>query len=109
MLQVVGNLVESEGPLCSVGDACTILMANGESYTGEVVGFRGTVMLTMTLKLPRGVQYGDRIVAVGSRPSIRVGAECWGVSSMGRASRLITWAPTVHMLLCRWMRKRLSL
>ncbi|MGI4830245.1 MAG: FliI/YscN family ATPase, partial [Janthinobacterium lividum] len=75
---VVGNLVESEGPLCSVGDACTILMANGQTYTGEVVGFRGPVMLTMTLQLPRGVQYGDRIEAVGSRPSIRVGPEMLG-------------------------------
>ncbi|MGI4828524.1 MAG: FliI/YscN family ATPase, partial [Janthinobacterium lividum] len=78
VLQVVGNLVESEGPLCSVGDACTILMANGQTYTGEVVGFRGPVMLTMTLQLPRGVQYGDRIEAVGSRPSIRVGPEMLG-------------------------------
>lgn len=77
-MQVVGNLVESEGPLCSVGDACTIMMANGQNYTGEVVGFRGPVMLTMTLQLPRGVQYGDRIVAVGSRPSIRVGPELLG-------------------------------
>lgn len=78
VLQVVGNLVESEGPLCSVGDACTILTANGQSYTGEVVGFRGPVMLTMTLQLPRGIQFGDRIVAMGSRPSIRVGTEMLG-------------------------------
>ena len=78
VLQVIGNLVESEGPLCSVGDACTILTASGQSYTGEVVGFRGPVMLTMTLQLPRGVQFGDRIVAVGSRPSIRVGPEMLG-------------------------------
>ena len=78
VLQVVGNLVESEGPLCAVGDACTILLASGQSYMGEVVGFRGPVMLTMTLQLPRGVQYGDRIVALGSRPSIRVGPEMLG-------------------------------
>ena len=78
VLQVVGNLVESEGPLCSVGDACMVMTANGHSHTGEVVGFRGPVMLTMTLQLPRGIQYGDRIVAVGSRPSIRVGPELLG-------------------------------
>lgn len=78
VLQVVGNLVESEGPLCSVGDACTIITANGHRHAGEVVGFRGPVMLTMTLELPRGIQYGDRIVANGSRPSIRVGPELLG-------------------------------
>jgi flagellum-specific ATP synthase len=73
VLQVVGNLVESEGPFCSVGDACDIVTSEGRSYAGEVVGFRGPVMLTMTLELPRGIRYGDRIVATGTRPSIRVG------------------------------------
>ncbi len=78
VLQVVGNLIESEGPYCSVGDACKIVTADGTSYAGEVVGFRGPVMLSMTLQLPRGIRYGDRIVATGSRPSIRVGPELLG-------------------------------
>jgi len=78
VLQVVGNLVESEGPFCSVGDECEILTADGRNYTGEVVGFRGPVMLTMTLQLPRGIRYGDRILATGGRPSIRVGPELLG-------------------------------
>ena len=78
VLQVVGNLVESEGPFCSVGDACTIVTSDGSSYAGEVVGFRGPVMLTMTLQLPRGVRYGDKIVATGNRSSIRVGPELLG-------------------------------
>lgn len=73
VLQVVGNLVESEGPFCSVGDACEIITGEGVSYSGEVVGFRGPTMLTMTLRLPQGIRYGDRIVATGGRPSIRVG------------------------------------
>ena len=78
VLQVVGNLVESEGPFCSVGDACEILTGEGESYAGEVVGFRGPIMLTMTLRLPQGIRYGDRIVATGGRPSIRVGSGLLG-------------------------------
>ncbi len=78
VLQVVGNLVESEGPFCSVGDECEIVTADGVTYSGEVVGFRGPVMLTMTLQLPRGIRYGDRIVATGRRPSIRVGPELLG-------------------------------
>jgi flagellum-specific ATP synthase len=72
VVQVVGNLVESEGPYASVGDACDIYTSDGHVYAGEVVGFRGPLMLTMTLQLPRGVRYGDRIVATGTRPSIRV-------------------------------------
>jgi flagellum-specific ATP synthase len=78
VLQVVGNLVESEGPFCSVGDACDILTSDGQSYAGEVVGFRGNVMLTMTLQLPRGIKFGDRVIATGARPSIRVGPELLG-------------------------------
>ncbi|RXH57272.1 FliI/YscN family ATPase [Granulicella sibirica] len=78
VLQVVGNLVESEGPFCSVGDACEIISSDGTSYAGEVVGFRGATMLTMTLQLPQGIRYGDRIVASGGRPSIRVGPELLG-------------------------------
>jgi flagellum-specific ATP synthase len=78
VLQVVGNLVESEGPFCSVGDACEIVTSDGTSYIGEVVGFRGPVMLSMTLQLPRGIRYGDKIIATGARPSIRVGPELLG-------------------------------
>jgi flagellum-specific ATP synthase len=78
VLQVIGNLVESEGPFCSVGDACEIISSDGSVYEGEVIGFRGAVMLSMTLGLPRGIRYGDRIVAAGSRPTIRVGPELIG-------------------------------
>ncbi len=78
MLQVIGNLVESEGPFCSIGDECEIVSSEGKVYSGEVVGFRGPVMLTMTLQLPRGIRYGDPIVATGRRPSIRVGPELLG-------------------------------
>ena len=88
VLQVVGNLVESEGPFCAVGDACVIISAEGQSYTGEVVGFRGPVMLTMTLEPPRGVRYGDRIVASGGRPSLRVGPEMLGRVIDGTGSPL---------------------
>ena len=78
VLQVIGNLVESEGPFCSVGDGCEIQTRAGQSYAGEVVGFRGSTMLTMTLEIPRGIRFGDRIVSAGSRPSVRVGLELLG-------------------------------
>ena len=78
VLQVIGNLVESEGPFCSVGDSCEIITAAGQSYAGEVIGFRGSTLLTMTLQSPQGIRYGDQIVATGSRPSIRVGPEMLG-------------------------------
>jgi len=76
--QIVGNLLESCGPPCSLGECCEIQDANGNIYPGEVVGFRGTTVLTMPLEKPSGVRYGDRIVALGSRPSLPVSEELIG-------------------------------
>ncbi len=73
VLQVTGNLVESEGPAAALGEACDILGATGSSYTGEVIGFRGSTVLSMLAEDAVGIRYGDRIVAQGLRPSIRVG------------------------------------
>ncbi len=95
VLQVVGNLVESEGPFCSVGDGCDIVSADGTSYAGEVVGFRGPVMLTMTLQMPRGIRYGDRIVASGTRPSIRAGEALLGRVIDGNGDALDGLGPYV--------------
>jgi flagellum-specific ATP synthase len=71
--QVVGNLIESEGPFCFVGESCEIMGSGGRSYAGEIIGFRGSTMLSMAADHPQGIRYGDRIVTWGARPSIRVG------------------------------------
>jgi flagellum-specific ATP synthase len=71
--QVVGPLVESQGPFCSVGELCEITDAQGRVLRGEIVGFRGTTVLSMPLELPQGVRYGDRVSTWGEQPSIRVG------------------------------------
>ena len=71
--QVVGNLVESDGPFCFVGESCEIRDAGGHSYSGEIIGFRGSTMLSMTADPLRGVRFGDQIVTWGARPSVRVG------------------------------------
>ena len=71
--QVVGNLVESDGPSCFVGESCEITGDGGHSYDGEIIGFRGATMLSMAADPPRGIRFGDQIVTWGARPSIRVG------------------------------------
>jgi flagellum-specific ATP synthase len=71
--QVVGNLIESDGPFCFVGESCEIIGDGGRSYSGEIVGFRGSTMLSMAADQPQGVRFGDRIVTWGARPSVRVG------------------------------------
>src|SRR5208282_460107 len=71
--QLIGQLVESEGPFCSVGELCEVVDTNGTVFPGEIVGFRGTTVLSMPVTRPRGIRYGDRVVAWGARPLLRVG------------------------------------
>ncbi len=71
--QVIGPLVESDGPFCSVGERCEIIDSRGNSLPGEIVGFRDKTVLSMPLELPRGIRYGDRVTTRGERPTIRVG------------------------------------
>ena len=84
--QVVGNLIESEGPFCSIGECCEILSGKGTKYSAEVIGFRGSKMLSMALEPPQGIRFGDMVVARGMRPSIRVGEQLLGrvVDATGR-------------------------
>jgi flagellum-specific ATP synthase len=87
VVQAVGNVVESEGPFCSVGEGCAIITAAGEVYSGEIVGFRGERVLSVPLERPSGISLGDRVVTRGTRPRLRVGPELLGrvVDGMGRS------------------------
>ncbi len=76
--KAVGHLVESEGPLCSVGEGCAILTEDGRTFSGEIVGFRGRTVLSMPLERPTGIRYGDRIVTRGTQPALRVGPAMLG-------------------------------
>lgn len=76
--QVIGPLVESEGPFCSVGEVCQIQDAHGRMLNGEIIGFRGSTVLSMPLDSPRGVRYGDRVATWGERAALRVSDELLG-------------------------------
>ena len=71
--QVVGPLLEADGPFCSVGEICEIQDSNSRLLPGEIIGFRGSTVLVMPLDSPQGIRRGDRVVAWGERPSLRVG------------------------------------
>jgi flagellum-specific ATP synthase len=70
--QVVGNLIESDGPFCFLGEMCEIT-GGGRNYSGEIIGFRGSTMLSMAADHPQGIRFGDHIVTWGERPSVRIG------------------------------------
>jgi flagellum-specific ATP synthase len=76
--QVTGQLVESQGPYCSVGELCQIISANDRIFPGEIVGFRGSTVLSMPLERPVGIRYGDRIITWGARAALRVSEDMLG-------------------------------
>src|SRR5271165_1918041 len=84
VVQVVGQLVESEGPFCTVGEACEIIDSRGRHWPGEIVGFRGHTVLSMSLRRPSGIRYGDQVVVWGRRPSLRLSEELSAACSMAR-------------------------
>lgn len=73
VIEANGQTIESEGPLCSVGECCEIMDADGRRHRGEVIGFRGRNVLAMSLEATRGIRYGDALAATGVSPGIAVG------------------------------------
>jgi flagellum-specific ATP synthase len=98
--QVVGSLIESEGPVASLGDCCEVVNSEGEIFEGEVVGFRGPTVLTMTLRKPSGIRFGDQVIGLGRRPAYPVGEELLG--------RVVdaTGAPLDGLPRPRWVERR---
>lgn len=77
IVQTVDCMVQSEGPICSIGDSCEVI-CDGGRYPGEIVGFKGSTVLSMPLDRPNGLRYGDRIETWGQRPSVAVGDHLLG-------------------------------
>ena len=73
-----GQIVESEGPLCSVGESCEIMDGAGGRHRAEVIGFRGRHVLVMPLETTLGIQYGDQVTALGERAGVSVGEQMAG-------------------------------
>ena len=72
VIQSLGNTIESAGPLASVGECCEITDHAGVHHAAEVIGFRGSHVLSMPLDSTGGVRLGDLVTALGARPVIGV-------------------------------------
>ncbi len=73
VIEATGQSIESEGPFCSVGECCEIFDSEGHRHRGEVIGFRGSHVLSMTLDAPDGIRYGDAVAALGETPRMNMG------------------------------------
>jgi len=73
VVESVGQTVESSGPLASVGECCEILDRFGAAHPAEVIGFRGSNVLSMPVETTEGIRFGDTVAALGVHPEIEVG------------------------------------
>ncbi len=73
--EVIGLLVESEGPASFIGETCLIRSDGGEgdSIPAEVVGFKGKKVLLMPLGELQGIAPGSRVMPTGKVPTVPVG------------------------------------
>jgi FliI/YscN family ATPase len=78
VLQVVGLLVESLGPLAAVGDICHIELPGRAQLRTQVVGFRGNRTLSMPLDEMGGLQPGCPIILRSDANRAAVGAGLLG-------------------------------
>ncbi len=87
VVQLIGLVIESEGPLCAVGEVCRIESARHDGSTlAEVVGFRNHHVLLMPLGEVRGIHPGSEVIALGSPLKVPVGNALMGrvIDSLGQ-------------------------
>ena len=78
VVEAVGQTVESEGPFCSVGECCEIVDEQGRRHAAEVIGFRGSHVLSMPLEPMGGIRYGDLVSALGVAPQMALSEQLAG-------------------------------
>jgi|CXWL01.1.fsa_nt_gi flagellum-specific ATP synthase len=76
--QIVGLVIESNGPASRVGDLVFIHSSDDRKTAAEVVGFRGDLNLLMPLGELSGIRAGCLVEATGHCLRVPVGAELIG-------------------------------
>src|SRR3954454_11789586 len=71
--QLVGLLIESQGPAAAIGDFCEVRIAGGRLIRTQVIGFRNGRVLSMPLEETDGLQLGDPIVGRADESKVAVG------------------------------------
>ena len=87
VVQVVGLVIESQGPDVKVGDLCEIrFRRRGAALKAEVVGFRGDRVLLMPLGDLQDIGPGCDVVSLGRSLSVPVGEGLLGrvLDGLGR-------------------------
>ena len=76
--ELIGLLVESNGPAAAIGDFCEIATKNGRLIRTQVIGFRSGRVLSIPLEETDGLELGDPITTRKDDARIEVGPELLG-------------------------------
>lgn len=76
--ELVGLLIESQGPAAAIGDFCEVRASSGRRIRTQVVGFRDGRVLSMPLEETDGLQLGDPIIARREQARVGVSEELLG-------------------------------
>jgi len=95
--QLIGLVIESEGPLAAVGEVCQIESARHDGTTlAEVVGFRNQHLLLMPLGEVRGIHPGSEVTTLGQPLGVTVSDELQGRVINGLGQPLDGRGPIQH-------------
>ena len=79
VVQLIGLVIESEGPLAAMGEVCRIQSTRHDRETlAEVVGFRNHHLLLMPLGEIHGIHPGSEVTATGAPLRVGVGSALKG-------------------------------
>ncbi|MBQ0139898.1 MAG: flagellar protein export ATPase FliI [Kurthia sp.] len=88
--RVVGLMIESNGPHCSIGDVCKIHVNSSQlghqEILAEVVGFKDDIVVLMPFTSLKDIAIGCLVEGTGKPLEVKVGPELIGkiLDSMGR-------------------------
>ena len=95
--QVIGLVIESEGPLVAVGEVCRIESARHDGFTlAEVVGFRNNFVLLMPLGETHGIHPGSEVISLGRPMHAPVGDALLGRVIDGLGNPIDDFGPVGH-------------
>lgn len=118
---VVGLVVEAQGPLSCLGTVCDIYAKNNQPIAAEVSGFKDNKVLLMPLEEIRGIGPGCRVVARQQNAVVPVGPGLLGrvIDGLGKPidgkgplaseTEYPIYAPSLNPLLRQRIRKPLDL
>lgn len=85
--EIIGLVIEADGPSSSIGDLCCIYtQINEEPVYAEVVGFKSNKILLMPLGDMEGLRPGATVINTGGQIRVKVGSELLGrvLDGLGR-------------------------